>query len=73
MSQRKLTRVRFHGPVTLFGKELSNVNVVNNPDLSIKRLSDGSAEIRKGNLVHIVNPSTIETFLFEDASEALSD
>lgn len=69
MSRLKLTRIRFHGPVTLFGKELSNVNSVNNPDLEINRLDDGSAEIKKGNLIHIVNPSTIETFLYETLSD----
>lgn len=69
MSSLKLTRIRFHGPVTLFGKELSNVNTTNNPDLSLARLDDGSAEISKGNLIHIVNPSTIETFLYEKVSD----
>lgn len=64
MSQRKFQSVRFHGPVTIFGKELSNVNVINNPDMGVTLLASGWVEIARGGKVTVLPPSTIETMVY---------
>lgn len=71
MSNNKYT-VRFHQPVTLFGKELTNINPVNNPAIGVKITDSGWIEIRLDNRVALLPPSTIETIHYlETRLEAL--
>ncbi len=67
----KLT-VRFHSPITLFGKEVSHINPVQDKALSVTVLDSGWIRISNGERVALLPPSTVETIHMSAADEAVS-